>query len=210
VTEKIRVAIVDIYPIFREGVVQALRRDKRCLVVGEGATVEDAERVAGNQLDVLLIEAAVPNSLQAVKSILERRKCVKVVFLASVEDEVHATQALRQGVHGYLMKGVSAAELIRAIVAAHNGERSVTSELACRLIARSELPRESGLQLSLRERQVMDHTSRGLTNKEIACMLGLTVSTIKHYKSLAFRKLGVRNRLEATIFADGQASKAKS
>jgi len=208
-TEKIRVAIVDIYPIFREGVAQALRRDKRCLVVGEGATVEDADRAAGKQFDVLLIEAAVPNSLQAVRSILERRKYVKVVFLASVEDEAHATQALRDGVHGYLMKGVSAAELVTAIVAAHHGERSVTSELACRLITRSELPRSNGLQLSLRERQVMDHTSKGLTNKEIASLLGLTVSTIKHYKSLAFRKLGVRNRLEATVLADGEISKAK-
>jgi DNA-binding NarL/FixJ family response regulator len=209
-TEKIRVAIVDIYPIFREGVVQALRRDNRCLVVGEGATLEDAERAAGNQLDVLLIEAAVPKSLQTAKSILEKRKCVKVVFLASVEDEVHATQALRDGAHGYLMKGVSAAELVGAIVAAHNGERSVTSELACRLITRSELPRSTGVELSLRERQVMHHTSMGLTNKEIASSLGLTVSTIKHYKSLAFRKLGVRNRLEATVFTDGQLSKAKS
>ncbi|HXE88387.1 MAG TPA: response regulator transcription factor [Hyphomicrobiaceae bacterium] len=208
-TDKIRVAIVDIYPIFREGVAQALRRDKRCLVVGEGTTVEDAERVAGGQLDVLLIEAAVRDSLRAVRSILATRKRVKIVFLASVEDEVHATQALRDGAQGYLMKGVSAAELIRAIVAVHNGKRSITSELACRLITRSEPPRSSE-QLSLRERQVMDHTSRGLTNKEIASLLGLTVSTIKHYKSLAFRKLGVRNRLEATIFADGQISKAKS
>ena len=122
-TEKIRVAIVDIYPIFREGVVQALRRDNRCLVVGEGATLEDAERAAGNQLDVLLIEAAVPKSLQTAKSILEKRKCVKVVFLASVEDEVHATQALRDGAHGYLMKGVSAAELVGAarVVPFHYG-----------------------------------------------------------------------------------------
>jgi two-component system, NarL family, nitrate/nitrite response regulator NarL len=210
VTEKIRIAIVDIYPIFREGVVQALRRDKHCLVVGEGATARDAERAAENGLDVLLIEAAVPNSLQALKSILEMRKCVKVMFLASVEDEVHATRALRAGAHGYVMKGISATELTRAVAAVHNGERYITSDLACRLIDRSELPRGSTPQLSLRERQVMDHTSKGLTNKEIAHLLGLTVSTIKHYKSLAFKKLGVRNRLEATVFADGQVSRARS
>lgn len=209
-TDKIRIAVVDVYPIFREGVVQALRRNRHCVVVGEGAVAQDARRVAANRLDVLLIEAAVPDSLQAAKSILETHERVKVVFLASVEDEVHATRALRDGAHGYVMKGISAAELIRAIVAVHNGERYVSSELACRLITRSELPRGSDLRLSLRERQVMDHTARGLTNKEIASLLGLTVSTIKHYKSLAFRKLGVRNRLEATIFADGQISSAKS
>jgi two-component system, NarL family, nitrate/nitrite response regulator NarL len=210
VTDKIRIAVVDPYPIFREGVVQALRRDKQCLVVGEGATAKDAERAAANELDVLLIEAAVPNSLQAVKSILETHGSVKVIFLASVEHDLHATRALRDGAHGYVMKGISATELIRAVVAVHAGERYITSELACRLITKPETRRAGELQLSFRERQVMDHMSKGLTNKEIADLLGLTVSTIKHYKSLAFKKLGVRNRLEATIFADNQVSRVKS
>ena len=209
-TEKIRIAVIDPYPIFRDGVVQALRRDKHCLVVGEGATAKDAQRAAANQLHVLLIEAAVPNSLQAVKSILETHPHVKVVFLASVEHDLHATRALRDGAHGYVMKGVSATELLRAIEAVHAGERYITSELACRLITKPEARRASELQLSVRERQVMDHMSKGLTNKEIADLLGLTVSTIKHYKSLAFKKLGVRNRLEATVFADIRVSRAKS
>jgi DNA-binding CsgD family transcriptional regulator len=53
---------------------------------------------------------------------------------------------------------------------------------------------------------VLDHTSKGLTNQEIASLLGLTVSTIKYYKTLAFRKVGARNRLEA-IFAASKIAK---
>lgn len=209
--DRIRVAIVDVYPIFRLGVVQALRRDHRFLVVGEGATRWEAERLANKPLDVLLIEAAVPDSLLAAKAIVQAHKNVKVVFLASVENEAHATRALCDGAHGYVMKGIGATELVKVIDSVHGGARYITSELACRLITKPEpAPASNDPRLGLREQQVIDQTSKGLTNREIAQLLGLAVSTVKHYKSLAFRKMGVRNRLEATVFAIGKLGKPKA
>jgi DNA-binding NarL/FixJ family response regulator len=104
------------------------------------------------------------------------------------------------------MKGITGRELVKAIKAIHGGERYITPELAWHLItrpipARTQLDGEARSSLSIREQQVLDCTTQGLTNQEIARVLGLAVGTIKYYKTLAFKKMGVRNRLEAMVMA---------
>jgi DNA-binding NarL/FixJ family response regulator len=211
VTDPLRLAIVDNYPIFRDGVVQALRKQKNIVVVAEGATARDAEHFAGAKaIDMLLLEVAVPDSMRTAQAIMRAHPTVKVVFLASADDDELASHALRAGAHGFIMKGITGPDLVKAIESIHGGERYISSDLAWRLVTRPAAAPErgiaSGKPLSVREQQVLDHTSKGLTNQEIASMLGLTVSTIKYYKTLAFRKVGARNRLEA-IFAAGREPK---
>src|SRR5262245_27472590 len=99
--EILRIAIVDNFPIFREGLVQVLRRYKGLAVVGEGATAEEAEQFAYTKKPhILIMEAAIPNSLQATLSIRQNHGNTKVIFLASAEDEAHAYEALRAGARG--------------------------------------------------------------------------------------------------------------
>jgi len=205
VADKLRIAVVDKYPIFRTGVVQALRRDKNLVVVAEGASAEEAEQcAAAKRPDILLMEAAVPGSLKAVEGIIRASQGTKVIFLASTEDQEHVTRALHAGVHGYIMKGVTGRELVQAVKAVSSGERYITPALAWHLITRPApvtTRREAEIRplLSIREQQVLDCTKKGLTNNEIANILGLAVGTIKYYKTLAFKKIGVRNRLEAIV-----------
>ena len=212
--DKLRVVVVDKYPIFRTGVVQALRRDKNIVVVGEGATAEEAELCAiEKDADILLLEAAVPGSLKAVQAIIHAKRTVKVIFLASTEDQEHVTRALNAGVHGYIMKGVTGRELVKAVKAVHSGERYITPALAWHLITRpapATLRRDSEIRplLSIREQQVLDCTKKGLTNHEIASILGLAVGTIKYYKTLAFKKIGVRNRLEAIVVTNNSSEES--
>jgi len=206
--------VVDKYPIFRTGVVQALRRDKNIVVVGEGATADEAELCAiEKDADILLLEAAVPGSLKAVQAIIHAKRSVKVIFLASTEDQEHVTRALNAGVHGYIMKGVTGQELVKAVKAVHSGERYITPALAWHLITRpapATLRRDSEIRplLSIREQQVLDCTKKGLTNHEIASILGLAVGTIKYYKTLAFKKIGVRNRLEAIVVTNNSSEES--
>src|SRR5262245_4735545 len=81
--EACKIAIVDKYPIFRTGLAQAIRRDKKFTVVAEGATADDARQIAREKRPhVLLMEAAVPGSLAAVEAILRAHRHVKVVILA--------------------------------------------------------------------------------------------------------------------------------
>jgi DNA-binding NarL/FixJ family response regulator len=194
----IRVAVVDIYPIFREGVVQALRRCKDIAVVAQGATVKEAEQFARDlRPDVLLIETAVPGSLRAAQMILRTHKSVKLIFLSSAEDQDCVNRAVRAGVQGYIMKGITGSDLVKAIQAVHGGERYITPDLAWRLVTMPPPATNKTVPLSLQELTVIEHTSRGLTNCEIANKMGVALSTIKYYKTRAFQKLGARNRLEA-------------
>ena len=205
--DKLRIAVVDNYPIFREALVRTFRHERNFVVVAEGATAEDTLRFAvENAPDVLLLEAAVPGSLEVVQAILGAHRKVSVVFLASTEDPAHVAQALHAGVQGYIMKGVTGPDLVRAIKAVRRGERYITSELAWHLV-RAPVPSapainiQAGQDLSIREKQVLDCASKGLSNKETSRALGLAIGTIKYYRTLAFRKLGARNRLEAMVTA---------
>ena len=198
-----RVAVVDVEPFFREGVVQFLRSDQTFFVAAEGTTAQDAEEIARQYgPDALLLGDAVPDGLIVAQAILRAHQNVKMIILASVEDHEHASQALHVGVHGYIMKTIAGPELARAITMVHGGERYISHGLSWRLVtnrAPGAMPRQiaNRSHLSLRELQVLEYTSKGLTNQQIACKLGLSISGTKYYKTLAFRKLGVRNRVEA-------------
>jgi DNA-binding NarL/FixJ family response regulator len=161
----------------------------------------------------MLLESAVPGSLKAVQAILQANRNVKIIFLASTEDQEHVTRALHAGVHGYIMKGVTGRELVKAIKAVHSGERYITPALAWHLITQptpvtTRRDGEVRPLLSIREQQVLDCTKKGLTNHEIASILGLAVGTIKYYKTLAFKKIGVRNRLEAIVVTNSSTEES--
>jgi DNA-binding NarL/FixJ family response regulator len=201
--ESLHVAIVDQSPIFRQGVAHALRRD--FTIVAEGRTGEDAERLMRERApDILLMQVDLPGNLRAAQAILQAHWNVKVILLANAEDDELAMQALRAGAHGYILKRIAGPELVGAIKAVSRGERYITPDFACRLVARpmsrpAQQPAVRSTSLGTREQQVLDCTSRGMRNQEIANMLGLSLSTIKYYKTLAFRKMRVRNRLEAIV-----------
>ena len=205
-SKAIRVAVVDPYPIFREAVVQTITRCEDLVLVAEGATIAEARAaVREAQPDILLIDISLPEGgIEAILGIAKVGSSCKLVVLTALDDAMSVSKALAAGVKGYILKGVSGTELVAAIKTIQRGLPFVTPELASRLLTDAKggalLPlREAKLQaaLSYREQQILAHVSKGLTNKEIADQLGLTVGTIKHYVTQLFKKMNVRNRLEA-------------
>jgi two-component system, NarL family, nitrate/nitrite response regulator NarL len=210
VDSRIRIGLVDDHPIFRAGVIHALSASANLTVVAEGRNAEDALRMAADgMLDVLLLgHEACSNGVATTRAICRTGCRPKVLLLTSSDDEDLVVEALRAGAQGYLHKDVSGFDLIRAIETIHRGEAHVAPTLASRLLLRLIAgPRTRGtggdgadlVRLTARERQVLELLAEGFTNREIAAKLGVSIKTVKQFTMLIFSKLGVRNRVEATI-----------
>ncbi len=208
-TETFQVVIVDDHPLFRDGVVGTLRAEPDIEVVGQGETAEEALRLSAELLpDILLLDISIPGGgLNAVPRITTACPATKIVMLTASEEEDDVIAALRAGARGYIVKGVSARELVRILRVIQAGEPYVTPALAVSLLAvmSGRLPGEREKdpleELTDREREILELVAAGKSNKEIGQQLFLTEKTIKHYMTNILQKLHVRNRVEAALVA---------
>lgn len=206
-TDHIRVAVVDDHPIFREGVAYTIRSSKGFEIVAEGASAEDALRIAKDLLpDVILLDVSMPGGgIEAARAINASCPVVKVIMLTVSESEEDVTQALESGANGYILKGTSGSDLITTVQSVSRGESYVSPGLAARLLAvsmrnvRQQVRPAEQVELTRREEQILDQVARGLTNKEIANALAISEKTVKHYMTNVMQKLQVRNRVEAVL-----------
>ncbi|UCH73178.1 MAG: response regulator transcription factor [Rhodospirillales bacterium] len=209
-TDKIRIAVVDDHPLFREGVATTLASYPDIEVVGEGASSDEALQLARDLLpDVLLLDVSMPGGgVNAARAIAAGYPVIRIVMLTVSEHEEDVLKSLKAGARGYILKGVTARELIGIVRAVHSGESYVTPTLAASLLADfrdegSDASAEDGPldELTVRERQILELLATGRSNKEIARSLELAEKTVKHYVTNILEKLQVRNRVEAAVLA---------
>jgi len=197
----IRIAVVDPYPLYRQGVVQTIFRCADLMLVAEGENAADARRaVQEGGIDIVMLDVTIfDGASKAVEEFAQNCIECKLVILTARDDLLTVSAALAAAVRGYILKGVSGHELIAAIKMVAAGQPFITPELASRMLVEGISSARSAKEMALRvrERQVLDHLSRGLTNKEIAELLGLHVKTIKFYLTALFKKLNVSNRVQA-------------
>lgn len=210
---RIRVAVIDHHPLFRTGIVQALRRTGKFTVVGEGKESSEIPRILlEKKPEVILLDIGGPgDAVSDLATITRDYPSVRVVILTALDDEEPVFQAIDAGARGYLLKGVSSAELVRTIEAVHSGGHYLGPDLAWRLlVAHKTQPSKPAREpiespnLTVRELQLLSHTAAGLTNLEIASKLGISFRTVKYYKTQLFRKLRARNRIEAMMIAESK------
>jgi two-component system, NarL family, nitrate/nitrite response regulator NarL len=206
--ERIRIAVVDDHPLFREGVAATLRNNPALEVIGQGASAEQAIQIAQDLLpDVLLLDISLPgNGIEATREISRLCPYIKVIMLTASENEDHVSSALEAGARGYILKGIGAEDLMRTIHSIHQGESYVTPQLAARLLSvmktQAAPSASDGLpSLTKREEEILDGVAEGRTNKEIARVLDISEKTVKHYMTNIMHKLQVRNRVEAALVA---------
>ncbi len=207
---KIQVVIVDDHPLFREGVAHTLQSETDLEVVGQGATAEDAIRLACDLLpDLILLDIDMPGGgLNAIHAIATTCPVTKIVMLTVSADEDNVVAALKAGARAYILKGVAARELLSILRSVCSGEGYVPPALAASLL--SEMTRASSETqlapspldaLTEREQQILEQVAAGSSNKEIAQHLGLSEKTVKYYMTNILQKLQVRNRVEAALLA---------
>ena len=207
--DKIRLAIVDDHSIFLEGMLSVLRTEPDLEIVGEGASAEDAVRLAREFLpDIIFLDISMPGGgLNAAREIVENFPVVKIIILTGSEGESHVMTALKTGARAYVLKGVAARELVNILHAVQAGEIYVTPTLAANLLtemttgAHTEPPEGTFEKLTEREREILELIAAGTSNKEIGLKLHLTEKTVKHYVTNIFQKLQVHNRVQAAILA---------
>ncbi len=197
----ITVGIVDDHPLFREGVTRSLSEIKDFLVVGEGATSDDAAMIAADKHpDVMLVDVSMPGGgLSAIGEILRRSPSTKVLMLTASEEIDTLLAALQRGAMGYVLKGVGSRGLAEAIRTILKGTRYVSPAMSAKVVDVSLDKEPSKNSLTPREREVMDLVGEGLSNKHIGLRLDLQEKTVKHHMTQILTKLGVSNRTEAAL-----------
>lgn len=202
---KIRVLLAENHVLVRESIRQFLSREPDLEVVGEANDGEEAVRLA-EQLkpDVIVMDVAMPNvnGIEATRRIKALCPSVAVLALSAYDYDQYVFALLKVGAAGYLLKEASGQELIDAIRAVHRGD-SVLSPAVARKVVNQFRPavEPAKCKLSEREREVLKGVARGMSNKEIADELSLSVRTVETHLTSIFNKLGVSSRTEAVVYS---------
>lgn len=195
-----RILLVEDHPIFRMGMVELLNADPELSVRGEADNLAAARRLIRAQapdLVILDIGLNTDNGLDLVKELAQERPDLPVLVLSMFDEQIWAERALRAGARGYLMKQETSNTVVAAVHAILAGGRYVSPAIMGRILGQLQqgpLEAASGaapLQLlSDRELEVFRLIGTGLTTREIAAALHLSIKTIGTYRERLKQKLG--------------------
>jgi DNA-binding NarL/FixJ family response regulator len=202
----IKVVIADDHEVVRRGLVSLLAGSE-VKIVGEASDGDGLIRAAKKlKPDVVLIDIRMPgkDGLAALEKIRHDMPGIRCVMLSTFDNPTYVARAVAAGAHDFMLKGCSRGELINAITGAAAGQlpmragelRRVATTMANRVAAP-----DPDIPLTQRETQVLRHMALGLSNKEIAQSLTISVETVKEHVQNILRKLAVTDRTQAAVWA---------
>ncbi len=198
-TPKIRLLIVDDHFVVRIGLASALNLEPDMQVIAEAKTGREAVMLyEKHRPDVVVMDYQLPelNGAEATAAIRATHPAARIIMLSVYKGEEDVHRAVQAGVAGYLPKSTEPRELVEAIRTISRGGQYLPASITAALAERA-----NRVELSDRERQVLELIVRGRSNKEIASGLGISENTVKVHATKVFEKLGVADRLEAVTVA---------
>jgi two-component system, NarL family, response regulator LiaR len=201
---RIRVMIVDDHEIARSGLSFCLRTIEDIQLVAEASSGPEALRKCEEaRPDVILMDMRMPGmgGDEATRAIRKQYPRIQVLALTTYYDTELVRRAMQAGAIGYVLKGVTVAELGEAIRAAHAGRPTLAPEAVQALVNSARAVPDLGADLSERERQVLALLVEGLSNQEIAARLVISMPTVKSHVSSILSKLRASSRTEAVSLA---------
>ncbi len=209
-TTALRVLLVDDHALCRKGLAELLEHRAGMTVVGVAGTCDEALAILrNNQADIAVVDLRMPamDGLTLLRRLRDEALMVPALILTVSDAEEDMANALRCGARGYLLKDMEPDDVIEAIQRAARGELVVapamTLKLAHMLQAGQRAPSREDLfeTLTERERQILEHLSRGESNKAIARSREISHDTVKLHVRHILAKLNFTSRVEAAVFA---------
>ncbi|MEO6886129.1 MAG: response regulator transcription factor [Jatrophihabitantaceae bacterium] len=204
--DTIRVFLLDDHEIVRRGIADLLEAEQDITIVGEAGTASEAlSRIPAARPHVAVLDARLPDGsgIDVCRDIRSSMPEVRCLILTSYDDNDAVFAAVMAGAAGYLLKQIRGTNLIEAIRQVAAGKSLLDPAVTERLLARLRdgEPEDKRLaSLSVREREILDLITEGLTNREIAGRLFLAEKTVKNYVSGLLSKLGMERRTQAAVF----------
>jgi DNA-binding NarL/FixJ family response regulator len=215
--ENISILVIDDHPLFRQGVIDALNLELDFRLIGEASNGEEGlSLIRSLRPMVAVVDVNLPelNGQQLTRKVIAEKLPTKVILLTAYDDTEQKIYAMRVGAAAYCTKDVRPEELVDVIREVTTGKFVIGDQsldkrgLQRWLSANTENTAgpysdvgEPYQPLSAREMEVLANVTRGMSNKEIALVLGISHQTVKNHVTSILRKLGVEDRTQATIYA---------
>lgn len=210
--DKIKVLIADDHCLFIRGIESILSEDDSLQVIGKACNGQEAYEMALKQKpDVILLDVDMPvlDGLEALKLIIDEMPEVKILMLTINDNDDLLLEALKFGAKGYLLKNLLPNELLTFIHMVYRGESVISGQMAVKIIENltKTVSRPKKLAdnktdiLTRREKEILTHVMKGLTNREIAGTLFISENTVKNHLRNIMEKLHLSNRVQAAAYA---------
>ncbi|MGI6452568.1 MAG: response regulator [Syntrophomonadaceae bacterium] len=202
---KVRVLIADDHSLVREGLRRLLEMDGNFEIITEVGDGQGAINIARKaQPEVILMDVNMPGTdgITATRVIKREFPSTKIIALTIYEDE-KVVEMVRSGVSAYVLKDVVGSELIDTIHRVIKGEVVIHPRVASRLVREitGNNRRKEEIKLTKREKDVLSFLVKGKSNKEMADLMFISEKTVKNHLTSLFRKLGVKDRTQAAVYA---------
>jgi DNA-binding NarL/FixJ family response regulator len=202
--KRARVLIVDDHPVVRYGLLQMLSNEPDFEVCGEAASAQEAlSLVDQRKPDIAVVDISLKgtNGIELVKQIHAMHPEARILVSSMHDEKLFAERALRAGANGYINKQVAITEMVDAIRRVLSGKVYLSAPMTERMVERatrrdSDASRSVMQRLSDRELEVFSLLGDGLSTREVAQRLNLSVKTIETHRAQIKRKLGLRNSTE--------------